>query len=97
MEEFMGEDDDGNGDESDDFGEMDMDDAFLAEVQQVEMAAMGSTSTSSSNSNPLSLHGRDVITIDEDEDDKENVPIPQRRVRRRIDPGEVIEIFSDSE
>lgn len=99
----MGEVDDGNENESSDFGDMDMDDAFLEEVQQVEMAAMGSGSTSSSNPNlnpnasSLPLWTPDVITIDEDEDDKENVPVPQRHMRTRIEPREVIEIFSDSE
>jgi RecQ-mediated genome instability protein 1 len=94
IEEFLGEEDE-------DFGDMDIDDAFLAEVQQAEMAAMGPSSTSSSNSNrntsSLASGAPDVITIDEDEDEKENVPVPQRHVRRRIEPGEVIEIFSDSE
>jgi hypothetical protein len=103
IEEFLGEEDEGNDHDSSDFGDMDIDDAFLAEVQQVEMAAMGPDSTSSSNPNrnssSLALGAPDVITIDEDDDDddKENVPVPQRRVRRRIDPGDVIEIFSDSD
>lgn len=71
-----------------------MDDGFLEELQKLEErneipAAPATRRQVDPNA--------EVITInDEDEDmeDKENVPAPQRHVRRRVF-GEVIEIDSD--
>ncbi|KAJ7170751.1 hypothetical protein C8R43DRAFT_1120492 [Mycena crocata] len=89
---------------SDDYGDMDMDDGFLEELQKAEemympAAPVASTSTRRKHIDP----DADVITIDDDEEmeDKENVPAPQRHVRRRVfgdskATGEVIDI-SDSD
>ncbi|KAF7316732.1 DUF1767 domain-containing protein [Mycena chlorophos] len=82
----------------DDYGDidMDMDDAFLAELQKAEDASLAQTRSSAG---PSGGGGADVITIDDDEDeemeDKENVPAPQRHVRRKVF-GDVIDI-SDSD
>jgi len=88
-----------------DMSDIEIDDAFLADLDQVEREAMnanpppasasGSGSTlgvasSSTVGTSSSLSGGrsviDVITIDDDEeeDEKENVPLPQRHVKRRV-------------
>ncbi|TDL25790.1 hypothetical protein BD410DRAFT_607992 [Rickenella mellea] len=82
---------------SSDFDYGDIDDAFLAEVEQVERQAIDAEVTASQTrvsrgTTPAVAHpplqsrvAGHVITIDdEDEDDKENVPLPKRRVRRRL-------------
>ncbi|KAJ7274290.1 hypothetical protein B0H12DRAFT_1319303 [Mycena haematopus] len=82
---------------------IDMDDVFLEELRKAEEAAQHITPASGPS---LAAAGRRqmdqdmVITIDDDEvEDKENVPAPQRHVRRRVlgtrSLGEVIDISSD--
>ncbi|KAJ7126877.1 hypothetical protein C8R44DRAFT_873998 [Mycena epipterygia] len=85
---------------SEDYGDMHMDDGFLEELQKAEEAqfitpAPPGPNHASSSRRQLDPDA-DVITIDDDEEmeDKENVPAPQRHVRRRVF-GEVIEIDSD--
>ncbi|KAF8206307.1 hypothetical protein K438DRAFT_2014054 [Mycena galopus ATCC 62051] len=92
---------------SDDYGDMmDMDDGFFAELDKVEAKAQQTTpapsgpSLAASGRRPVDLDT--VITIDDDEEmeDKENVPAPQRHVRRRVlgetrSLGDVIDISSD--
>ncbi|KAF7327641.1 DUF1767 domain-containing protein [Mycena kentingensis (nom. inval.)] len=73
-----------------------MDDAFLEELQRVEEQGMPPAPSRSTRRG--SSGSGDVITIDDDDDDmedKENVPAPQRHVRRRV-TEEVIDI-SDSD
>ena len=84
--------------------EMEMDLEFLEAVERVEQEAAHQISQSHSLTAP-----RDVIVIETDsEDDKENVPVPQRHVRRRTgevvtlnsrgsDAEDIIEIFSDED
>ncbi|KAJ7650190.1 hypothetical protein FB45DRAFT_1050260 [Roridomyces roridus] len=81
---------------SDDYGmDESMDDGFLAELQKLE-----ENNEMQPQAGPSRRHmndDADVITIDDEEDDmedKENIPAPQRHVRRRVF-GEVIEIDSD--
>ncbi|KAJ7364092.1 hypothetical protein DFH08DRAFT_1072906 [Mycena albidolilacea] len=84
-----------------DMGEMD--DGFLEALEKVEAEAQSTApgpSHAASGRRQVDLDS--VITIDDDEEmeDKENVPAPQRHVRRRVlgetrSLGQVIDISSD--
>jgi hypothetical protein len=83
-------------DSFDEFGE-EIDDAFLAQVEIVENAALGLPPPPAASQHPRPVGGReretqDIINIDEDEDDKENMPVPTRRVRRRTLSPEIIDL-----
>jgi RecQ-mediated genome instability protein 1 len=110
------EEDDRKGDATSsefDFGDADMgfDEQFFEEVQRVERDALGigsntgpSNDTSANERNTIqsAREPEDVIIMDSDleGDDKENIPLPKRNVRRRVEPSrerDVIEIMSDSE
>ncbi|KAJ6508014.1 hypothetical protein C8R47DRAFT_1100303 [Mycena vitilis] len=91
---------------SDDYGgDMDMDDVFLEELAKAEaefiMPAVPGPSHAAAGSRGQ-VDPDTVITIDDDEEmeDKENVPAPQRHVRRRVFgerriADDVIDISSD--
>jgi len=85
---------------------MDMDDVFLEELNKAEAQYIAPASAPSGPSHASSSRRQvdpdAVITIDDDEEmeDKENVPAPQRHVRRRVfgetrPSGDVIDISSD--
>ncbi|KAJ6513139.1 hypothetical protein C8R45DRAFT_335577 [Mycena sanguinolenta] len=89
---------------------MEMDDAFLEELQKAEdaqyktqtQASMVPPRPSLAAGGTRQVDADTVITIDDDDEmeDKENVPAPQRHVRRRVfgetrSLGEVIDISSD--
>ncbi|KAK7033219.1 DUF1767 domain-containing protein [Favolaschia claudopus] len=93
---------------SDDYGDMmDMDDSFLEALQKAEdsqntVPAGPSNAHASGSESQRPVVSDAVITIDDDDEmeDKENVPAPQRHVRRRVfgetrSLGEVIDISSD--
>ncbi|PCH42409.1 DUF1767-domain-containing protein [Wolfiporia cocos MD-104 SS10] len=66
-------------------------------VQRPSQSHSASASTGArAASRSASVVDLGVISVDSDEDDKENVPVPTRRVRRRMTPGpsqqEVIEL-----
>jgi hypothetical protein len=95
-----------------DFGDADMgfDEQFFEEVQRVERDALA-IGSNTGPSNDTSVNERNTIREPEDViimnsdlegDDKENIPLPKRNVRRRVEPSgerdsDVIEIMSDSE
>ncbi|KAJ7227301.1 hypothetical protein GGX14DRAFT_629307 [Mycena pura] len=89
---------------SDDYGDMEMDDAFLEELQKAEAQSITpAVPRTGQDTSGRQFTDPEVITIDDDEEmeDKENLPMPQRHVRRRVlgerkAPGEVIDI-SDSD
>jgi hypothetical protein len=93
---------------SSEFGDegMSMDAEFMEQLDQVVMKAMLNVQVPPAS--PISgsraeMRSRDgdrsieVIFIEDDEDDKENIPMPTRRVQRRMGPivpeGDVIELF----
>jgi hypothetical protein len=84
-----------------DMGEMD--DGFLEALEKVEAEAQSTApGPSHAASGRRQVDSDSVITIDDDEEmeDKENVPAPQRHVRRRVlgetrSLGQVIDISSD--
>jgi hypothetical protein len=87
---------------SDDYGDMDMDDGFLEELQKTEAQYIAPAGPTQASRRQVVEPDVD-LTIDDDDDmeDKENVRAPQRHVRRRVfgetkAMGEVIEI-SDSD
>lgn len=81
--------------DSDDFGfdDEEMDDAMLQALARAESATIVGTAPSSTvaGGGGGGVVDDDIIEIDSDEDDKENVPVPGRRVRPRVDL-EVIDI-----
>lgn len=89
-----------------------MDDAFLEQINQVEMDALGQASAagpvSSYDAGSRSSSGSEIgrglgaqpsviIVEDDEEDDKENVPLPARHVRRRVDVEDDADVINISD